>query len=265
MFLMLLPHSDYDPTESGVPWAALRAAGFDVSFATPDGVPAFADERLVTRGFGPLSRLLMTRSEDLERYREMTADPAFNSPTAYGDVDVDAVEGLVIPGGHAGGVRTMLESEEAQGIAGAVLTSERPVGAVCHGVLLLARSRDTDTGRSVLHGRRTTALTASLELSAWAMTHLWLGRYYRTYPQTVQAEVTAALASPSDFVAGPRLARRDSSDRPERGFAVRDRNYVSARWPGDCHRFGAELIQAGREAIPAPVGGGRPVPYTAAG
>ena len=52
---MLLPQGDYDPTESGVPWAALRDSGIEVGFATPDGAPALADERLVERGFGPLS------------------------------------------------------------------------------------------------------------------------------------------------------------------------------------------------------------------
>ena len=34
----------------------------------------------------------------------------------------------------------------------------RPVGAICHGVLVLARTRDPATGRSVLSGCRTTCL-----------------------------------------------------------------------------------------------------------
>jgi putative intracellular protease/amidase len=252
MVLLLLPRYDYDPTESAVPWAALRAAGFEVGFATPDGAPAFADERLVERGFGPLSPVLMTRRPDLERYRTMTSDPAFGSPLSYEDVDPAGVDALLIPGGHAPGMRTMLESPAAQEIALAAFTAGKPVGAVCHGVLLLARTIDPGTGRSVLHGRRTTALTTSLELGAWAMTGLWLGRYYRTYPQTVQAEVTAALASPADFLPGPRLPRRDSADSPESGFAVRDGAYVSARWPGDCHRFAAELVDVLRGALAAP-------------
>jgi putative intracellular protease/amidase len=251
MILMLLPRADYDPTESGVPWAALRDAGFDVAFATPDGAPAFADERLVDRGFGPLSPVLMTRRPDLERYGRMSSDPAFLSPLAYADVQVDGVDALVIPGGHAPGMRTMLESPIAQDIARAVFTAGKPVGAVCHGVLLLARTIDPTTSRSVLHGRRTTALLALMELGAWAVTRPWLGGYYRTYPQTVQAEVTAALASRSDFAVGPLLSRRDSADAPQRGFAVRDGVYVSARWPGDCHRFAAELVDVVRAAVPA--------------
>jgi len=249
--LMLLPQVDYDPTESAVPWAALKDAGYDVRFATPDGAPAFADGRLVTTGFGPLSLMLMTKRPVLERYREMTQDAAFRSPQRYEDVDADALQGLVIPGGHAQGVKTLYDSPVAQDIARAVCTSGKPVGAVCHGVMLLARAIDPATGRSVLYGRKTTALTAMLELSGWLITAPFLGSYYRTYKQTVQAEVTAALASKRDFLTGPPLPVRDSPGAPQRGFAVRDGNYVSARWPGDCHRFSAELVGVVRSTTPA--------------
>ena len=250
MILILLPQLDYDPTESGVPWAALRDSGFEVGFATPDGSPAFADERLVERGFGPLSPLLMTRRRELDSYRRMTEDPAFRSPLRYEDVDPASVDGLVVPGGHAPGMKTMLESPAAQELVLEAFRADKPVGAVCHGVLLLARSKDPRTGRSVLHGRSTTALTAALELGAWTLTRAWLGSYYRTYRETVEEEVTAALAGPGDFLAGPRLPRRDSAAAPQRGFSVRDGNYVSARWPGDCHRFAGELVDLVRSAKP---------------
>ena len=250
MVLMLLPQADYDPTESGVPWAALRDSGVEVGFATPDGAPAHADERLVERGFGPLSPLLMTRRKDLESYKRMTEDPAFGSPTPYEDVDPESVDALMVPGGHAPGMKSMLESMAAQELVREAFRVEKPVGAVCHGVLLLARTKDPSTGHSVLHRRRTTALPATMELGAWALTRAWLGSYYRTYRETVQAEVTASLARPDDFLAGPRLPIRDSAAAPSRGFSVRDGNYVSARWPGDCHRFAGELVDLVRTAKP---------------
>jgi putative intracellular protease/amidase len=252
MILMLLPQVDYDPTESGVPWAALRDAGFEVGFATPDGEPAFADERLVERGFGPLSPIFMTRRRELETYRQMTADPAFRSPLRYEDVDSTTIDGLLVPGGHAPGMKTMLESQAAQELVLDAFRADKPVGAVCHGVLLLARTKVRDTGHSVLHGRRTTALTGTLELGAWTLTRAWLGSYYRTYPETVQAEVTAALASPDDFLAGPLWPRRDTAAAPHRGFSVRDGNYVSARWPGDCHRFAGEVVDVVRSSKTVP-------------
>ena len=119
----------------------------------------------------------------------------------------------------------------------------RPLGAICHGVILAARSTPPDSDRSVLHGRQTTALTRSQELSAWMMTRLWLGDYYRTYPETVQEEVESSLASPDDFHEGPFALLRDDPDHLDRGFTVRDGNYLSARWPGDAHRFATEFCE----------------------
>ena len=240
--VMLLPAVDYDPTESAVIWEALTTSGIEVRFATPDGKPAYADARLVDTGFSVLSPVLMTRPEPLRAYRRMIADPRFDKPSAYDDVDVESVNGVFVPGGHAKGVRTLLESSAGQHLSVAAMSRNIPVGAVCHGVLLLARSIDPATGRSILYGRRTTALTAALELGGWAMTRLWLGDYYRTYPTTVQAEVTAALESPSDFQAGPRVTLRDSPKHLGRGFTVKDGNYLSARWPGDCYRFAADYV-----------------------
>jgi putative intracellular protease/amidase len=115
----------------------------------------------------------------------------------------------------------------------------RPVGAICHGVLVLARTRDPDTGRSVLAGRRTTCLPKYMERSAYLSTAWRLGRYYRTYPAYVEDEVRAALADPdTQFKRGPvTLSARGTADDDAPAFVVQDRNYVSARWPGDAYLF----------------------------
>ena len=80
-----------------------------------------------------------------------------------------------------------------------------------------------------------------MELIAWRLTRLYLGDYYRTYPTTVEDEVRSALARPEDFITGPLPVRRDLAARLGVGFTVRDGEYLSARWPGDAHRFAAEF------------------------
>ena len=55
---------------------------------------------------------------------------------------------------------------------------DRPVGAICHGVLVLARTRDPPTGRSVIADRRTTCLPKYMERGAYYLTAWRLGRYY---------------------------------------------------------------------------------------
>src|SRR6185503_16520647 len=113
----------------------------------------------------------------------------------------------------APGMRQYLESQSVRAQVLAFWKSERPVAAICHGVLVLARAIDPATGRSVLHGRRTTCLPKYMEALAYALSFWKLGRYYRTYPAYVEEEVRAALASPADFVRGPfTLGTRGSAD-----------------------------------------------------
>jgi len=167
MILCLLPASDYDPTESAVVWHTLTQAGIAVRFATPEGKPAYADPRLVDKGFGILDPVLMTRADDLALYRTMTADASFLAPLAYANVEPGKFDGLLVPGGHAQGMRTLLESSEASAITLHFFQQDKPVAAVCHGVLLLARTLDPRNGHSVLYGRKTTALPAlTMELPA---------------------------------------------------------------------------------------------------
>ena len=148
----------------------------------------------------------------------------------------------MLPGGHAPGMRSYLESATLQNHVLRFFANDKPVAAICHGVLLAARSKRPD-GRSVLHGRKTTALTKTLELSGWALTCWWMGNYYRTYPQTLQHEVQSVLAAKADFIHGPMPLGRDSPGDVSPGFVVKDGNYLSARWPGDAHRFTAEFVK----------------------
>jgi len=239
--LIPIPDRDFDPTETAVPWKMLTSHGHTVYFATPDGRPGQADERMLSgRGLGILKHLLMADVNGRRAYAEMSTVQAFQHPLCYADAKPEAFEGLLLPGGHAPGMRPYLESSVLQALVASMFQTNKMVGAICHGVLLVARSRAAD-GHSVLFGKTTTALTRQMEITAWALTGLWLGRYYRTYPTFVQDEVSKALANPADFITGPISIFRDSPSKPDLGFAVRDGQYLSARWPGDAHRFAREF------------------------
>jgi protease I len=244
--LIPLPSNDFDPTEAAVPWKMLKEAGHEVLIATPQGRVAHADPIMVTgEGLGWLAGLLRADPNGRAAHEELIASREFGAPLAYGQLTTASADALVLPGGHAPGMKEYLESVTLQKLIGEFFKQQRPVGAICHGVLLAARSPlpGSEGRRSVLWGRKTTALTSVLELSGWWLTRAWMGDYYRTYERTVQAEVTAALASPDDFIVGPPALLRDSIANPGRGFVVRDENYVSARWPGDAHRFAIEFLK----------------------
>jgi putative intracellular protease/amidase len=268
-----IPSQDFDPTEAAVPWAILTKAGHKIIFATQDGGPAAADDMMITGrgldlwGWVPglrtmvlIGQLLRANSDARKAYAAMVASPEFYAPRRWDALNVNDFDGLILPGGHrARGMRPYLESRQLQQFVVAFFRADKPVGAICHGVLLAARAVDPATGKSVLYGRKTTSLTWALEKSATMLGRVirfWDPSYYRTYRDeagqpagymSVEAEVTRALANPTDYCDVPADApdyrrktsglARDSETDATPSFVVSDGNYVSARWPGDAHAF----------------------------
>jgi putative intracellular protease/amidase len=282
--LIPLPAQDFDPSEAAVSWQVLSKAGHVVIFATPDGRPASADDMMLTgqgldlwgqipflRNLPVIGLLMRANHAARNAYAAMIADPNYLTPKRWDEIDPSAFDGLMLPGGHrARGMRSYLESEILHDHVTNFFEAQKPVAAICHGVLLAARSVSGKTGRSVLYGYRTTALTWAFERSAWSLarlTRFWDPNYYRTYLEaagepegymSVQQEVTRSLARPEDFLDVPKTdpeyrwktsgLARDSLEDARPAFVVRDRNYVSARWPGDVHTFAkifSDMLKAG--------------------
>ncbi|MER6127780.1 type 1 glutamine amidotransferase domain-containing protein [Streptomyces sp. NPDC001795] len=240
--LMPVPDRDFDVTEVAVPWRLLTEAGHEVVFATERaGTPPTADPRLLT---GVLFGQLGAEPEPKRFYEQLTVAREFAATESWADVDVTGFDGLLLPGGHAPGMRQYLGSEVLRRQVARFWALERPVGAICHGVLVLARTRDSHTGRSVLAGSRTTCLPKYMERTAYLTTAWRLGRYYRTYPAYVEDEVRSALADPgAQFERGPRvLTRRGTASDDTHAFVVEDGRYVSARWPGDAYLFARRFL-----------------------
>ena len=271
--LIPLPARDFDPTEAAVSWKVLSSLGHSVVFATPDGTRSFADDLMITGegldpwGFVPglkkvkvLGAILRANADGRAAYAELERDAAFLAPARHDSIRAQDFEGLLLPGGHrARGMRPYLESDPLKRLIVRAFERDACVAAVCHGVLLVARSTSKATGRSVLHGRRTTSLTWSQERLAANLARVarfWDGDYYRTYLEKpgepcgymgVEAEVTRALAKPEDYVDVPKDAddhalktdgrHRDTLTDARPAFVVRDGRYLSARWPGDVHTF----------------------------
>src|SRR5664279_1602436 len=98
--LIPLPARDFDPSEAAVSWRVLTDAGHAVSFATPDGRPAAADDMMLTgRGLDPwgaipllrnlpLIGLLMRANRDARRdYAGMIGDDSYRAPLRWDAVD----------------------------------------------------------------------------------------------------------------------------------------------------------------------------------
>ena len=234
--LVVLPQTDFDPTEVAVPWKAWTNAGQKVSFATETGLAATGDPVTLTgKGLPAHARSLMVRPENLVLYNEMTESKVFSNPTLWKDVRPTEYDAFHFPGGHAPGMKPYLESSVVQEIACAAFAADKPVSAICHGVIPLARA-------GLLMGRKTTSLTGMMEGIAVFLTRGKLGDHYRTYRESVENEVKRLLASPNDYRAGPMIPRYSTKSKPNAGFVVEDGNYISARWPGDAWTLAMRML-----------------------
>jgi putative intracellular protease/amidase len=238
--LIPLPDSDFDVTEVSVPWRLLTDNGHKVMFSTEKGGVKPAADPLLLAGviFGALG----AEDEAKTFYGQMCEADEFNAPVPWTELRAEDFDALLLPGGHAPGMRQYLGSATLHQRIAEFWATGRPVGAICHGVIALARAKTPD-GRSVLHGVQTTCLPRYMERLAFYLTFWKLGRYYRTYPAYVEAEVREALASAGDFIRGPvTLGKRGTRENHDAAFVVQDGRYVSARWPGDAYLFAERFM-----------------------
>ncbi len=280
-----LPNEDFDPSEVAIPWQLLRQHGFTILFATPDGKAARADpmmlsgEGLDVWGWIPVIKKirligLVLRANKAARvaHQALLNDSNFQCPYSYAQLSVEKFDGLVLPGGHAQGVKPYLEDKTLQAFVADFFENKdscdqhKPIAAVCHGVLVAARAISPSTNKSVLYGKKTTALTWALESSAWSLTkyfaRFWDKNYYRTYMESagepkgfwgVEQEIKRLLQSDEDFLDVPKGVDdyaiktsgvlRDSINNSKPAWVVQDGNYFSARWPGDIHTMTLKFIQ----------------------
>ncbi len=242
---MPLPRYGFDPSEVAIVWKLLSQAGWNVIFSTPNGKKAQADTLMLTgRKLGIFKPLLQARKDAIAAYKLLQEDNNFCHPLTYNEIHEEDYCAIYLAGGHDKGVKEYLESLILQNLIAQFFNKNKPVGAVCHGVILVARSIDKRTNQSVIHQYKTTALLKSQEQSAYKLTKLWLKDYYLTYPETtVEDEVKSFLVDQAHFVKGPVPLLRDSLKKLNRGFCLQDRNYLSARWPGDIYTFSKQFIK----------------------
>jgi putative intracellular protease/amidase len=181
-------------------------------------------------------------------YNTMTENAAWQKPVAYDDASfsLEKFDLVFLPGGHDKDIRQLLDDSRAHELLVAYFPltlrssdEQKFCGAICHGVQLLAHSRDSN-GNSVLHDVETTALPDMFEGSVFNATRLFLGDYYKTYgagTENVAEIVRSSLANRAQF---------KSSNSMGSPFVVEDKKnrYWSGRWPGDAQLLANKLIEA---------------------
>ena len=166
--LIPLPTNGCDPSEVGIPWKLMTEVGIDIVFATPTGEKATTDKIMLTgEKLGIWKSVLPARQDAVEAYLEMEATEAYCNPINYNDIKESSFDAIYLPGGHDKPVKEYLESKLLQNSIAEFFKAKKPVGAICHGVVLVARSTDLASGKSVIHNYKTTALLKSQEMMGY--------------------------------------------------------------------------------------------------
>jgi len=230
---MPLPDRGFDPTEASIPWKACVTQGWKVTISTEHGSIAEAD---LYKLKGPLPGLMSAGANAQAAYQEMTKDSSYLKPIPYNEIKAEAYQALLLPGGDALGMRQYLDNQELRSKVFQFWQQGKLIGAMCHGVLVLARTIDPQTGRSVLYGHKVTAPPKTLDRFAFQFDNWLLKRGYIMYSSCAADEVRACLEHAEDLASGPGFLTP---------YAISDGNLVTSRWYHDAEvfadRFTSEL------------------------
>jgi len=235
--LIPIPDKDFDLTEVAVPWKRFTENNYQVVFATENGVVAKTDPKLIT---GVIFGQLGAKPYAIAIYNEMLQSKEYNNPITYNAINPNEYILLHLPGGHAKGVKQYLESIVLQKKVADFFYQNKLIGSICHGAIVLARTKDKNTGKSIVANRKLTALTKSLEKLAYYITAWKLKDYYRTYPTYTQDEVQNSLLDKSNFKTGSFMFKP---------FVCQDNNLITARWPKDIELYCKTLLKAVQSSI----------------
>jgi len=154
-------------------------------------------------------------------------------------------DAIILPGGHAPGMKQYLENKTLQQKIVEFWNLKRPIGAICHGVLLLSRCQDSATGKSVVHKSKVTTLPKYMETLAYYATRWKHGKLFRTYEAYTEDEVKSFLEVPAtQYQLGPiSVGLKGNAYDDSSAYICTDGNLVTARWPGDAYCFGKALLK----------------------
>jgi putative intracellular protease/amidase len=235
--LMPLPDYDFDPTEAAIPWQECATRGWRVAISTEYGNTPQADLQKLK---GPLPGLVSASQKARTAYKEMAHDKEFLNPIPYAEINPDQFEGLLLSGGDTPRMRQYLENQPLRQKVLQFYQGGKLIGAICHGVLVLARTIDPNTGHSVLYGHKVTAPPKWLDRLAYRL-DLWLiGRGYLIYSRCIEEEVRNCLKRPEDFSSGRSVLSP---------YVVSDGNLITSRWYYDAELFADRFTAAVMEHI----------------
>ncbi|MFF7309795.1 DJ-1/PfpI family protein [Streptomyces sp. NPDC008137] len=141
--------------EAVAPYEAFKAAGHEITVATPGGVVPPVDP-------GSLAPEAAGGAENAAKIKAVVEGAAeFRTPLTLADVRLDDFDAVYVPGGHGPMEDLAVDTDSGRLLARAV-ESGLPVGVVCHGPAALLPAVKED-GTNAYAGYRITAFTNTEE------------------------------------------------------------------------------------------------------
>jgi putative intracellular protease/amidase len=235
--LMPLPDSGFDPTEAAIPWGRCHTQGWNVVISTENGAVPCADNHKLS---GPLPGIISAGAAAKSAYEQMSSDASFKAPISFADISASEYDAVILPGGDALPMHQYLENTVLQGKVLDFWKRGKLLAAICHGVLVLARTIDPQTGKSVLFGHKVMAPPKSLDRLGYRLDSLIWKHGYIMYTRCVEDEVRGCLERETDLVKGPGFFTP---------YALVDRNLITARWYMDAVEFGDQFVKVLKQRL----------------
>lgn len=135
--------------ELAAPYQMLSAAGFDILFATPGGKPAPLDPASLEEPWlQPAGHWFRAQKQALAQ---------LEAPLDLADVDASRIDAIVLVGG-TGTLWDFPGCRPLGALASTLLAQNRPVAAICHGVVGLLTATATD-GQPLAAGKSLTCFS----------------------------------------------------------------------------------------------------------
>ncbi|MFE3505774.1 aldehyde dehydrogenase family protein [Kitasatospora sp. NPDC059146] len=206
--------------ELAEPHRIFTEAGFEITIATPGGVPAPVDRgSLSVEANGGAAGGGQEKAEWLAAYLEaVRAD--LEHPAKLAEVDPQAYDLVFYPGGH-GPMEDLAVDEDSGRLLTRALASGKPLGVVCHAPAALLAARDEDGG--------------------------WPFAGYRMTAFTNAEEQAVGLAAGAEWLVQDRLVELGADfveAAPFTPHTVIDRNLYTGQNPGSSAELARTLVAA---------------------
>jgi putative intracellular protease/amidase len=145
--------------ELQAPWDIIKAAGHQVTLATPLGKKPLPLAVSVDPNFiDPIINVAVNPPDVCKRIKELTDGTEWNSAIKFKDAKMADYDALVLTGG-LGAMIDMCNNYNLHKLIKDALASNKLVGALCYSVTALVFCRDDKTKNSVIYGKKITAHT----------------------------------------------------------------------------------------------------------